>query len=494
MLHDAIAERMYDGVAGAFRLIGPVADAGLGRRHVADGRALSSTPRALVVGALTGLVGDRLEREGSDLHQPMAARVPGRPVALEPEALRAAYPDATGLLVVFLHGLMESEFSWRLGAGPDGGTYASRLREELGFTPVELRYNTGCHISENGLELADLLERLVAAWPVEVERIALVGHSMGGLVARSACHQAAERGDAWAGRVRHVVSLGSPHMGAPLAQGVHWASAALHALPETRPLASLLRRRSAGIRDLRHGSLVDADWRGRDPDALRAAACEEVPLLEGATHCFVAATVLPNPRHPVSRLVGDYLVLEDSASGAAEPGASRSRPSTGSWSAARTTSPCSTTRSSTSACGTGWASSGHGGADAGRRRGSAAGAGGSERVTRARARGERSSDRTRSRQRLGSPACTCSARSWSSSTISAVGSNGSAIGRPEPSGSAASIRESASATSAGPGGGTRAVQCREPSRARWVRSNGVADGDVDHVKFPWTVVCMTDWC
>ncbi len=316
VLHDAIAERMYDGVAGAFRLIGSVADAGLGRRRLADGRALSSTPRgALVVGALTGLVGDRLEREGSDLHQPMAARVAGRPVAIEPGALRAAYPDATGLLVVFLHGLMESEFSWRLGTGAGGETYASRLRDELGFTPVELRYNTGCHISENGLELADLLERLTAAWPVEVERLALVGHSMGGLVARSACHQAAERGDVWASRVRHVVSLGSPHMGAPLAQGVHWASAALHAVPETRPLASLLRRRSAGIRDLRHGSLVDADWRDRDPDALRAAACEEVPLLEGATHCFVAATVLPNPHHPVSRLVGDYLVLEASASG-----------------------------------------------------------------------------------------------------------------------------------------------------------------------------------
>ena len=316
VVHDALAERAYRGVAGAFRLIGAVADAGLGRRRVADGRALSSTPRgALVVAALTGLMGDRLETEGSDLHEPMAARVGGRAVGLDPESLRTAYPEATGSIVVFLHGLMESEFSWSVGAGPEGETYAGRLRDELGFTPVELRYNTGRHISENGLELADLLERLAAAWPVEVERVALVGHSMGGLVARSACHQAAERGDDWPRRAGHVVSLGSPHLGAPLAQGVHWASAALHAVPETRPLASLLRRRSAGIRDLRQGSLVDADWRERDPDALRAAACQEIPLLDGATHCFVAATVLPDPRHPLSRLVGDYLVLEASASG-----------------------------------------------------------------------------------------------------------------------------------------------------------------------------------
>jgi hypothetical protein len=116
-------------------------------------------------------------------------------------------------------------------------------------------------------------------------------------------------------RVRHVVSLGSPHMGAPLAQGVHWAAAALHKVPETRPLARFLRRRSAGIRDLRQGSLVDDDWRDCDPDALAATACREVPLLEGATHCFVAATITRNGRHPVGRLLGDWLVLEPSASG-----------------------------------------------------------------------------------------------------------------------------------------------------------------------------------
>jgi pimeloyl-ACP methyl ester carboxylesterase len=315
-LHDGIAASVYAGVGGATRLIGAVADGVLGRRQVEDGRALSTTPRgALVVGAVTGLIGDALERDGNDLAEPMSVRHDGRPVELEAEGLAAAFPEATGRLVVFAHGLMESEFAWQLGAGPAGDTYATRLRRELGFTPIELRYNTGRHISQNGLELADLLEQLVGAWPVEVEEIALIGHSMGGLVSRSACYQAAERGDAWVERVRHVISLGSPHMGAPLAQGVHLASAALAALPETRPLATFLRRRSAGIRDLRHGSLVDADWRDRDPDALRAEACQEVPLLDGATHCFVAATVTDNPRHPVARLVGDFLVLESSASG-----------------------------------------------------------------------------------------------------------------------------------------------------------------------------------
>ena len=140
----------------------------------------------------------------------------------------------------------------------------------------------------------------------------LVGHSMGGLVARSACHH----GGDWTRLVTHTVSLGTPHSGAPLEQAVHALSAALHAAPETRPFARFLRRRSAGIRDLRRGSLVDEDWRDQDPDALRAqGACTEVPLLDGATHCFVAATITRSPKHPVGRLLGDILVLTPSASG-----------------------------------------------------------------------------------------------------------------------------------------------------------------------------------
>jgi pimeloyl-ACP methyl ester carboxylesterase len=142
-----------------------------------------------------------------------------------------------------------------------------------------------------------------------------VGHSMGGLVARSACHLGSGDGMRWVRLVRHVVSLGSPHMGAPIEQAVRLAGAALNVAPETRPFAAFLRRRSAGIRDLGHGSLVDEDWRDRDPHTLRAPACRDVPLLDGATHCFVAATVTCSVRHPLGRLIGDCLVLVPSASG-----------------------------------------------------------------------------------------------------------------------------------------------------------------------------------
>jgi pimeloyl-ACP methyl ester carboxylesterase len=302
-IHDAVSGAVYTGLRGAAGLTGWVAGAALAGR----GRPLSETPRgALVLAVLNGLRGDALEREGSDLAAPMAIRVRGRIV--EP----ADFPGAGPRLVVFVHGLFETEHAWRYG---EGESYGARLARDLGVTPVEIRFNSGRHISENGRSLADLLELMVATWPVPVEQIALVGHSMGGLVARSACCHGSERGDAWIAPVRHTVTLGSPHTGAPLESAVHYASAALGVAPETRPFAGFLRRRSAGIRDLRSGSLVDEDWRDRDPEALRAAACREVPLLEGVAHHFVSATVTRDPAHPVGRLVGDWLVLQPSASG-----------------------------------------------------------------------------------------------------------------------------------------------------------------------------------
>jgi pimeloyl-ACP methyl ester carboxylesterase len=309
-LHEGITRGVYRGLGAGTRAVGVAAGRAAARRQ---GLPLSSTPYgSAVIAAIAGLRGDALEQEGSPLAQPMAVRVAGEPVALEPEAIASAFPAAARRIVVFVHGLMTTEFSWALGGRE---RFGDRLARDIGCTPVHVRYNSGRHISHNGRSLADLLEDVVAAWPVAVGEIALVGHSMGGLVARSACCQAAERGQDWVGRVRHVVSLGTPHMGAPFAQGVHYAAHALHAVPETRAFGRFLRRRSAGIRDLRQGSLVDRDWEGCDPDALRAAACAEVPLLEGATHCFVTATLTRSERHPVGRLIGDALVLSASASG-----------------------------------------------------------------------------------------------------------------------------------------------------------------------------------
>ena len=309
-VHEGITRGVYRGLGAGTRAVGAAAGRAAARR---EGLPLSTTPYgSAVIAAIAGLRGDALEEEGSPLAQPMAVRVAGEPVALEPEAIASAFPAATRRIVVFVHGLMTTEFSWALGGRE---RFGDRLARELGCTPVYVRYNSGRHISENGRSLSELMEQLLAVWPVDVDEIALVGHSMGGLVARSACCHAAEADADWARLIKHSVSLGTPHMGAPLEQAVHVLSAGLARLPETRPFANFLRRRSGGIRDLRQGSLVDEDWRDCDPDALRGAACAEIPLLEGATHCFASATITRSDRHPVGRLIGDTLVLVPSASG-----------------------------------------------------------------------------------------------------------------------------------------------------------------------------------
>ncbi|MCH5642762.1 GPI inositol-deacylase [Gordonia sp. ABSL49_1] len=307
--HDAVAGGVYTAVASSLEVAADIA----GGLLDTPGRAPSATPRgAAMIGVLNGLIGDELEAAGSPLAPGMDVRVHGEPVAVSTDALVRAFPDPTGHLVVFLHGLMETEHAWRREAR---ATYGRRLQSDLGATPIFVRYNTGRHISDNGRDLSELLNRLVLLWPTPVTTLTLVGHSMGGLVIRSACHAASESSAYWPEALRHTVSLGTPHHGAPLARGVHAATAALRSVPVTRPFGELLRRRSVGVRDLFHGNLIDDDWRWAEPDVLRQAPGADIPLAPGVRHLYATASVTRDPRHPLGRVIGDGLVLIPSGRG-----------------------------------------------------------------------------------------------------------------------------------------------------------------------------------
>ena len=252
----------------------------------------------------------------------MTVRQAGQAVPVEADAIAAAFPDPSGRLAVFLHGLTETETSWcyRSGRhhGSPGVTYGTLLEQDLGLTPVFLRYNTGLHISDNGRRLAGLLDALVEAWPVPVQDLVLIGHSMGGLVARSALHQAGSGTDEarpWTRLVRDTITLGTPHLGAPLERGAHALTHTLARLPETRPLATLLAARSVGIKDLRRGTLVEDDWSERDLDARTPGRHTHVPLHDGARHFVVLGTLAADPTARTADLLGDLLVPPRSAAG-----------------------------------------------------------------------------------------------------------------------------------------------------------------------------------
>src|SRR4051794_33952352 len=184
-LHDAIAGAVYGGLKTGGAALGR--GAGLATSALApQRRVLSRTPLgSLAVSTLNGFLGDRFEAEDNPLALGIAVRRAGEDVELTREALSAAYPVARPRLAVFLHGLCENEDAWRMRAARRGGTYGSRLEADLGISPVYVRYNTGLHISENGRRLSELLDVLLAEWPAHVADVTLIGHSMGGLVARS---------------------------------------------------------------------------------------------------------------------------------------------------------------------------------------------------------------------------------------------------------------------------------------------------------------------
>ena len=312
LVHDQVAARAYSAATG---LSGAVVRAGARALSAAQPTEAESIERTVVgravVGAINGLWGDTLVRRGNGLTLKTTVRQAGRDVEPTRGELQRAFPHATPRLAIFVHGLCETDDAWMLG-GERHVPYGPRLQAELGYTPLYVRYNTGRHISENGRELAELLTRIADAWPVDVAEIALIGHSMGGLVARSACYYGA--GEVWTTRVRHVFTLGAPHLGAPLEQAANAASVALAKLPETRALlADPLNRRSAGIKDLRYGYLVDECWLEQDCDAYMNNTGREIPFLRSANHYFVCATVSRDPNELAGRIVGDLLVLRPSA-------------------------------------------------------------------------------------------------------------------------------------------------------------------------------------
>ncbi|HEY2160303.1 MAG TPA: alpha/beta fold hydrolase [Solirubrobacteraceae bacterium] len=312
LAHDRLAESAYSAATEFTRsLVRRGAHAiSASQREEAESIEKSPLGRA-AVGALNGIWGDTLARRGNELALRMTLRAASRDVEPTREALGRAFPRPTGRLAVFVHGLCETDDAWMLG-GTRHVPYGFRLQAELGYTPLYVRYNTGLHISENGRALAELLEQIVAAWPTEVHEVSLIGHSMGGLVARSACHYGADA--SWCGRVRHVFTLGAPHLGAPLEQATAKASFALAQLPETRALLSRpLNLRSVGIKDLRHGYLVDECWLDQDCDAFLRDTSDEVPFLPTANHYFVCATLSREPDALAGRIVGDLLVLKASA-------------------------------------------------------------------------------------------------------------------------------------------------------------------------------------
>ena len=303
---------VYQGIRGVTRLVDVSLQAALLRLEpFLERRGASTAPspeREAVLAALNGVMGDRLAEDGNPLAFSMELRQQGREIDLV--ALRAS-GQASGKVLLLLHGLCMNDLQW-LRAGHDHGAH---LAQALGYTPVYVRYNTGLHTSINGQELAGRVEALLADWPVPVQELNVLVHSMGGLVVRSAFQQAVQAGLQWPSQLRKLVFLGTPHHGAPLERAGNWVDVILGSTPWSRPFARLGHLRSAGITDLRYGHVQEADWQGHDRFRKRPDARHHLPLPPGVA-CYTVAATLARQRSPMAeRLVGDGLVPLHSALG-----------------------------------------------------------------------------------------------------------------------------------------------------------------------------------
>ncbi|WP_210544021.1 triacylglycerol lipase [Rhodoferax sp. PAMC 29310] len=307
---------VYQSVQGVTQLVGKGVDAALAgvQSLLAKGNPdrPASPEREAVVAALNGVLGDRLVTSSNPLATAMSLRHQG--LALDWQAMPPR-TEVTGKVLILIHGLCMNDLQWQVPAGGSGSDHGAALAATLDYTPIYVRYNTGRHTSQSGHELAAQLEQLVMNWPVPLEELTVVAHSMGGLVTRSAIHSARQAGLRWPSTLKNIVFLGTPHHGAPLERAGNWVDVILGSTPYTAPFAKLGQLRSAGITDLRYGHVLDADWQGHDRFQRKPDSRQLLPLPEGIACFTLAATTAPQRGSLADRLIGDGLVPLHSALG-----------------------------------------------------------------------------------------------------------------------------------------------------------------------------------
>lgn len=293
------------------KLIGKSTDKTLGFLTPFLGETKITNEREAIRATLNGVIGDYLEENKNPLATKMEFRNEGIAISLDAENIKKTYKNVNGKILLMLHGSCMNDIQWT----QKDHNHGKLLSEELGKTPVYLNYNSGLHVSDNGKKLNELLENLVFNWPVPVEEISILGHSMGGLIARSTLHYGEKQDKFWTKYLKKIIFIGTPHHGAPLEKAGNIIDVVLETIPYSRPFAKLGKIRSAGVTDLRYGNIVDEDWQHQDRFKLQRDKRQHIKLPE-QIECYGIAGVVGKKTASISSgLLGDKMVRVKSALG-----------------------------------------------------------------------------------------------------------------------------------------------------------------------------------
>ena len=305
-----VTRMAYQGVHTVSGLVGNGFDALLDKFSLMIPEKESSPGRETLLSALNGVLGDYLVKKENPLAIPMRLRRDARPILMGAPTLFESIQQSDKKIVLMVHGSCMNDLQWNR----QGHNHGTALENDFEFFPVFLHYNTGRHISENGRELANLLEAFVKHLPWSIELI-IIAHSMGGLVSRSACYYGNLAQHTWFKHLKKLIFLGTPHHGALLEKSGNWVDILLEANPYSAPFAKLGKLRSSGLTDLRYGNILDEDWKGSDRFKYSGDNRKATPLPDNVQCYTIAATAGKKPGRINDDLIGDGLVTLNSALG-----------------------------------------------------------------------------------------------------------------------------------------------------------------------------------
>ena len=307
----SIASITYKNIRWSTLFIGSSISKMLKKLTPAIGKIKDSDKKDIILSVLNGVIGDYLEEKENPLKITMQFRYQSKTLAIDPKSIKGAYPKVNGKILLMIHGSCMNDLQWTRKDHNHGKIIAT----ELNKTPIYLKYNSGLHISSNGKNLNNLLEKLVKNWPVPIEELVIIAHSMGGLVSRSALYYGEQNQKRWTKHVKKIVFLGTPHHGSYVERTGNYLDLILESIHYAKPFARLGKIRSAGVTDLRYGNLIDEDWKDDNRFEIKNDKRRNIQLSKQIEFYSIAAVIGNETASLSTQILGDTLVDVKSALG-----------------------------------------------------------------------------------------------------------------------------------------------------------------------------------